>query len=162
MASEDNVKLQLRQPWLKFGTDAAGLDPDNVHSLAHPRSYGNMTRVLGHYVREEHVLTLEDAIRKMTSSTANRLSIPDRGLVKEGFFADLVLFDPVHHRRPRHLRKTSSALRRNPGSDRQRRSGGPRRQSDGREAGPDRKRPRIPAINLLFACIRVHSQPYLG
>jgi N-acyl-D-amino-acid deacylase len=95
MASEDNVKLQLRQPWLKFGTDASGLDPDNVHSLAHPRSYGNMTRVLGHYVREEHVLTLEDAIRKMTSSTANRLSIPDRGLVKEGFFADLVLFDPA-------------------------------------------------------------------
>ena len=94
IASEDNLKLQLRQPWLKFGTDAAGLDPDNIKSLAHPRSYGNMTRVLGHYVRDEHVLTLEDAIRKMTSSTANRLSIPDRGLVKEGFYADLVLFDP--------------------------------------------------------------------
>ena len=95
MASEDNLKLQLRQPWMKFGTDASGLDPDNARSLAHPRSYGNMTRVLGHYVRDEHVLTLEDAIRKMTSSTANRLSIPDRGLVKEGFFADLVLFDPA-------------------------------------------------------------------
>jgi N-acyl-D-amino-acid deacylase len=95
IASEDNLKLQLRQPWIKFGTDASGLDPANVHSLAHPRSYGNMTRVLGTYVRDEHVLTLEDAIRKLTSSTANRLSIPDRGLVKEGFYADLVLFDPA-------------------------------------------------------------------
>ena len=95
IASEENLKLQLQQPWLKFGSDDSGLDPANIRSLAHPRSYGNMTRVLGHYVREEHVLSLEDAIRKMTSSTANRLSIPDRGLVKEGFFADLVLFDPA-------------------------------------------------------------------
>lgn len=95
IASEDNLKLQLRQPWIKFGTDAAGLDPENAHSLAHPRAYGNMTRVLGHYVRDEHVLTLEDAVRKMTSATANRLSIPDRGLLKEGFYADMVVFDPA-------------------------------------------------------------------
>ena len=95
IASEDNLKLQLRQPWIKFGTDASGIDPSNARSLAHPRAYGNMTRVLGHYVRDEHVMPLEDAIRKMTSSVANRLSLPDRGLVKEGFYADLVLFDPA-------------------------------------------------------------------
>ena len=95
IASEENLKLQLRQPWLKFGTDAAGLDPAASTSLAHPRSYGNFPRVLGKYVREEHVLPLEDAIRKMTSATANRLSIQDRGLLKEGMYADVVVFDPA-------------------------------------------------------------------
>lgn len=95
IASEDNLKLQLRQPWIKFGTDAAGIDPANARSLAHPRSYGNMTRVLGKYVREEKVIPLEDAIRKMTSAVANRLSIDDRGVLKEGMFADVVVFDPA-------------------------------------------------------------------
>ena len=95
IASEDNLKLQLRQPWIKFGTDAAGLDPATVRSLAHPRSYGNMTRVLGKYVREEKVIPLEDAIRKMSSAVANRLSIHDRGVLKEGMFADVVVFDPA-------------------------------------------------------------------
>jgi N-acyl-D-amino-acid deacylase len=92
--SEDNLKLQLRQPWIKFGTDAAGIDPATARGLAHPRAYGNFARVLGKYVREEHVIPLEDAIRKMTSAVANRLSIPDRGLIKEGMFADIVIFDP--------------------------------------------------------------------
>ncbi len=94
VASEDNLKLQLRQPWIKFGTDASGLDPATARGLAHPRSYGNFPRVLGKYVREEHVIALEDAIRKMTSATANRLSLHDRGLIKEGMFADVVIFDP--------------------------------------------------------------------
>ena len=93
--SEDNLKLQLRQPWMKFGTDASGLDPATARGLAHPRSYGNFTRVLGKYVREEHVIPLEDAIRKMTSAVANRLSISDRGLLKPGMFADVVIFDPA-------------------------------------------------------------------
>jgi N-acyl-D-amino-acid deacylase len=95
IASEDNLKLQIRQPWIKFGTDASGLDPATAKSLTHPRSYGNMTRVLGKYVREEKVVPLEDAIRKMTSAVANRLSIQDRGLLKEGMFADIVVFDPA-------------------------------------------------------------------
>jgi N-acyl-D-amino-acid deacylase len=94
VASEDNLKLQLRQPWIKFGTDASGLDPSTARGLAHPRSYGNFPRVLGKYVREEHVIALEDAIRKMTSSVANRLSLHDRGSIKEGMFADMVIFDP--------------------------------------------------------------------
>ncbi|MEO8026257.1 MAG: D-aminoacylase [Bryobacteraceae bacterium] len=94
MMSEDNIKAQLRQPWIKFGTDAAGLDPETAKGLAHPRSYGNYPRILGKYVREEKVIPLEDAIRKMSSAVATRLSIPDRGLIKEGMFADIVVFNP--------------------------------------------------------------------
>jgi N-acyl-D-amino-acid deacylase len=95
IASEENLKLQLRQPWIKFGTDAAGLDPATVRGLAHPRSYGNFPRILGKYVREEKIIPMEDAIRKMTSAVANRLSIQDRGILKEGMFADIVVFDPA-------------------------------------------------------------------
>jgi len=94
MMSEDNVKLQLRQPWLKFGTDAGGVDPDSADGLVHPRAYGNFPRILGKYVRDERVIPLEDAIRKMSSAVATRLSIADRGVLKEGLFADVVVFDP--------------------------------------------------------------------
>ncbi len=94
LMSEENLKLQLRQPWIKFGTDASGHDPEHDEKLVHPRSYGTFTRILGKYVRDEGVLTLEDAIRKMTSAVANRLSIRDRGLLKPGFHADIVVFDP--------------------------------------------------------------------
>jgi dihydroorotase/N-acyl-D-amino-acid deacylase len=94
MASEENLALQMRQPWMKFGTDAGGIDPDSARGLAHPRSYGNFPRVLGHYVRDQRVMPLEDAIRKMTSAVANRLTIRDRGLLREGMWADIVVFDP--------------------------------------------------------------------
>ena len=95
LMSEENVALQLRQPWIKFGTDAGGMDPDSATSLAHPRAYGTFPRVLGHYVRDERVLPLEDAVRKMTSAVATRLSIGDRGLLREGMRADVVVFDPA-------------------------------------------------------------------
>jgi N-acyl-D-amino-acid deacylase len=94
LMNEDNVKLQLQQPWIKIGTDAAGPDPDSVRALLHPRSYGTYPRILGRYVRDEHVLTLEDAIRKMSSAVATRLSIADRGMLKPGMYADVVLLDP--------------------------------------------------------------------
>ena len=94
LMDEDNLKLQLRQPWIKIGTDAAGHDPEKPKGLVHPRSYGTFARVFGKYVRDEGVLTLEDAIRKMTSAVAARLSIRDRGLLREGFRADIVVFDP--------------------------------------------------------------------
>jgi dihydroorotase/N-acyl-D-amino-acid deacylase len=94
MMNEENVKLQLRQPWIKFGTDAEGVDPEHPSGLTHPRSYGTFPRILGKYVREERVIPLEDAIRKMTSAVAARLSIRDRGLLREGFCADVVIFDP--------------------------------------------------------------------
>ena len=95
MMSEENVALQLAQPWMKFGTDAGGADPARSGALTHPRAYGTFPRILGKYVREERVMPLEEAIRKMTSAVANRLSIRDRGLLREGYFADLVLFDPA-------------------------------------------------------------------
>ncbi len=95
LMSEDNVRAQLKLPWMKWGTDAAADDPAMAKGMVHPRTYGNYTRLLGKYVREEHVLTLEDAVRKATSAVATRLSIPDRGLIKEGMKADIVLFDPA-------------------------------------------------------------------
>jgi N-acyl-D-amino-acid deacylase len=94
MMSEENVALQIGQPWIKFGTDAGGIDPETAQGLAHPRAYGTFTRVLGKYVREEGATTLEEAIRKMSSAVATRLHIKNRGLLKEGFFADVVIFDP--------------------------------------------------------------------
>ena len=95
MMSEPNVEMQMRQPWMKFGTDAEGQDPDSAKGLTHPRSYGTFPRILGHYVRDRRVMPLEEAVRKMTSAVANRLSIRDRGQLREGFFADVVIFDPA-------------------------------------------------------------------
>jgi dihydroorotase/N-acyl-D-amino-acid deacylase len=93
--SEDNVRLQLKQPWIKWGTDAAADDPATAKVMVHPRTYGNFTRLLGRYVRDEHVITLEDAVRKATSAVATRLSIGDRGLLKPGMKADILVFDPT-------------------------------------------------------------------
>ncbi len=93
LMSEDNVKLFLKQPYMKIGTDAGGTDPDSTRSLVHPRSYGTYPRILGKYVRDENVLSLEEAIRKMTSAVATRLVIPDRGLLRPGMHADVVVFD---------------------------------------------------------------------
>jgi N-acyl-D-amino-acid deacylase len=95
MMSEENVALQLRQPWIKIGTDAGGLDPDSARGLTHPRAYGSYPRILGRYVREQRVLGLEDAVRKMSSAVATRLGIRDRGLLREGYWADVVVFDPA-------------------------------------------------------------------
>jgi N-acyl-D-amino-acid deacylase len=93
MMNEENVALQFRQPWIKFGTDAEGIDPERASNLAHPRAYGTFPRILGKYVRDAKLMPLEEAIRKMTSAVADRLSIRDRGLLCEGFWADLVIFD---------------------------------------------------------------------
>jgi N-acyl-D-amino-acid deacylase len=91
--SEQNVAMQLRQPWVVIGSDAGGQNPDSARSLTHPRAYGAFARVLGKYVRTDSVLTLEDAVRKMTGATAARLKLRDRGLLREGMFADIVVFD---------------------------------------------------------------------
>lgn len=94
MMAEENLELQMRQSWIKFGTDAGGADPENPGGLVHPRSYGTFPRILGKYVREERVMALEEAVRKMTSAVANRLCIRDRGQLRQGFYADVVIFDP--------------------------------------------------------------------
>jgi dihydroorotase/N-acyl-D-amino-acid deacylase len=95
--SEENLRLQMQQPWIKFSTDAGGVDPAKLDTrgMLHPRGFGTYTRVLGHYVRDEGVLPLEDAIRKMTSAVADRLSLRDRGLLRAGMKADVVVFDPA-------------------------------------------------------------------
>jgi dihydroorotase/N-acyl-D-amino-acid deacylase len=96
LMKEENVAMQLRQPWIKIGTDADGWDPDSAKGvMVHPRTYGTYPRILGKYVRDEKVLSLEEAIRKMSSAVAQRLSIRDRGLLREGMYADVVVFDPA-------------------------------------------------------------------
>lgn len=94
--SEENVKLKLQQPWIKIGTDAGGRDPSRVRqgSFTHPRGYGTYGKILGQYVREEGVITLEDAIRKISGAVATRMNLPNRGYLKPGYFADIVIFDP--------------------------------------------------------------------
>jgi len=94
---EANVALGLQQPWVKISTDAGGLDPAwaKQEGPTHPRAYGTYPRVLAKYVREEKLLTLEDAIRKMSGAVAARLNLQDRGLLRPGYYADIVLFDPA-------------------------------------------------------------------
>jgi dihydroorotase/N-acyl-D-amino-acid deacylase len=91
--SDANVAMQLAQPWVIIGSDAEAYDPAKARGMTHPRAYGTYARLLGKYVREDHVLTLEDAVRKMTSATAARLGIRDRGTLRSGMFADVVVFD---------------------------------------------------------------------
>lgn len=93
--SEENVARMIAQPWVVIGSDAGGFDPETTTAILHPRAYGTFPRVLGKYARTDSVLTLEDAVRKMTWSTAQILGLRDRGMVKEGLFADLVIFDPA-------------------------------------------------------------------
>ena len=93
--TEENVAMQLKRPWVVIGSDAGGFDPDSARNLVHPRSYGTFARVLGKYSRTDSLFTLEEAVRKMTSATASRLKLRDRGLLREGMYADVVVFDPA-------------------------------------------------------------------
>jgi dihydroorotase/N-acyl-D-amino-acid deacylase len=92
--SEENVRRLLTLPWIKIGTDGGVWNPETSTAMTHPRAYGTYPRILGRYVREEGLLELEDAVRKMTWSVASRVGLLDRGLVREGMAADLVVFDP--------------------------------------------------------------------
>lgn len=92
---EENVRRKLALPWIKFGTDGSGWNPSGAGGQPHPRAYGTYPRILGQYVRDEGVLTLEDAVRKSSWAVAERIGLRERGQVREGFFADLVVFDPV-------------------------------------------------------------------
>jgi N-acyl-D-amino-acid deacylase len=95
--TEDNIPPQLALPWVSSGSDAESSATEGVFLLSstHPRAYGNFARIFAKYVREEQVITLEDAVRKATSAVATRLSIQNRGLVKEGMKADILVFDPA-------------------------------------------------------------------
>lgn len=97
MMSEDNVRRQIALPWVSFGSDAASQAPEGVflHANPHPRAYGNFARLLGRYVREEGVIPLEEAIRRLTSLPAGNLGIRRRGSLEPGYYADIVVFDPA-------------------------------------------------------------------
>jgi N-acyl-D-amino-acid deacylase len=94
--SEANIRKKVAQPWMSFGSDEASLLPEGAFLKfnPHPRAYGNFARLLGKYVRDERIISLAEAIRKLTSLPAENLKIRDRGLLEEEFFADIVVFDP--------------------------------------------------------------------
>jgi N-acyl-D-amino-acid deacylase len=97
LMSEGNIRRQVALPWVSFGSDAAAPAPEGVFlkSSEHPRAYGNFTRVLAKYVREDRVIPLEEAIRKLSAFPAETLSLTDRGKLQQGYFADVVMFDPA-------------------------------------------------------------------
>ena len=97
LMSEDNVKRQIALPWVSFDSDAGSMAPEPpfTDGSTHPRAYGNFARLLGKYVREEGVIPLEEAIRKLTSLPTTNLGISDRGMLAEGYYADVVVFDPA-------------------------------------------------------------------
>jgi N-acyl-D-amino-acid deacylase len=95
--SEENVKKELAKPWISFGSDEASQVPEGVFlkSNPHPRAYGNFARVLGKYVRDEKVIPIKEAIRRLSGLPATNLGLDHRGLLQEGMFADVVVFDPM-------------------------------------------------------------------
>jgi len=96
LMSEENVKKQLRLPWVSFCSDAGSLASEGVFlkSNVHPRAYGNFARLLGKYVQQEKVITLAEAIRRLTSLPAENLKLDRRGKLDKGYYADVVVFDP--------------------------------------------------------------------
>ncbi|MBI4500091.1 MAG: D-aminoacylase [Gemmatimonadetes bacterium] len=97
LMSEDNIKKEIAQPWVSFGSDAGSLAAEGVFlkSNPHPRAYGNFARLLGKYVREEKVIPLEEAIRRLSLLPATNLKLQRRGALKPGYFADVIVFDPA-------------------------------------------------------------------
>jgi len=97
LMSEENVKKKLARPWISFGSDEASQAPEGVFlkSNPHPRAYGNFARVLGKYVRDEKVIPLVEAVRRLSGLPASNLGLDHRGFIKDGMFADVVVFDPA-------------------------------------------------------------------
>jgi N-acyl-D-amino-acid deacylase len=97
IASEENVRRQVAIEWMSFGSDEAAPAPEGVFlkSNPHPRAYGTFARLLGRYVRDEGIVPLEDAIRRLTSFPATNLRLDRRGRIARGYFADVVAFDPA-------------------------------------------------------------------
>jgi N-acyl-D-amino-acid deacylase len=96
LMSEENIKKQIQLPYMSFGSDAGSIAPEGefLNSNPHPRAYGNFARLLGKYVREEKVISLENAIYKLSGLSATKLKLKKRGFLKEGHFADVLIFDP--------------------------------------------------------------------
>jgi N-acyl-D-amino-acid deacylase len=97
LMSEDNVRQQITFPWVSFGSDEASCAPEGafLKSNPHPRAYGNVARLLGHYVRDEKIIPLEEGVRRLTWLPATNLKLDRRGALKPGYFADVVVFNPA-------------------------------------------------------------------
>jgi len=95
--SEENLRAALRRPWVGISSDSASMAPEgwSLRAPVHPRAYGSFARVLGHYVRDEKVLPLADAIRRMSGLPAATLGLSGRGVLRAGGYADIVVFDPA-------------------------------------------------------------------
>lgn len=97
LMDEDNIRRQVQLPWMSFGSDAEARAPEGVFlkSSTHPRAYGNFARLLGRYVRDEKLISMQEAVRRLTAFPASNLGLRDRGSVKAGYHADLAIFDPA-------------------------------------------------------------------
>jgi N-acyl-D-amino-acid deacylase len=97
LMSEDNLRKQIRKSWVSFGSDAGASAPEGVFlkTSTHPREFGNFANLLGRYVRDEKLIPLEEAVRRLTSLPATNLGIAERGLLRAGYLADVVVFDPA-------------------------------------------------------------------
>lgn len=95
--SEENIKKEIKLPYMSFGSDGGSMAPEGVflNQSTHPRAYGNFARIFAKYVREERAITIEDAVRKLTSLPASNMKLRDRGKLAEGYYADIVIFDPA-------------------------------------------------------------------
>ena len=133
--SEDDVRTVMRCPWVSIASDGSALN-EGAAGVPHPRSFGTNVRVLGRYVREERVLRLEEAVRKMTSLPAQVLRLRDRGVLREGYWADVVVFDPASVRGQGHIRGAETVCCGRPVRARQRRGGSGRRHAH-RERDPE-------------------------
>jgi N-acyl-D-amino-acid deacylase len=95
--SEENVRKQIGVPWISFGSDARSMAAEGgfLDAPTHPRAYGNFARLLGKYVREERLISLPEAVRRLSRLPADNLELDHRGRVEEGYYADIVVFDPA-------------------------------------------------------------------
>jgi N-acyl-D-amino-acid deacylase len=95
--SEDNIRKKIRQPWVSFCSDGASMATEGVFlkRSTHPRAYGSFARLLGKYVRDEQIIPLKEAIRRLTSQPAHTLGLDRRGSLQPGYYADVVIFDPT-------------------------------------------------------------------
>ena len=95
--SEENLKKEMTKPWISFGSDEASQAPEGVFlkSNPHPRAYGNFSRLLGRYVRDQKVMSLAEGVKRLSGLPATNLELDHRGFIQEGMFADVVVFDPA-------------------------------------------------------------------
>ena len=148
LMSEDNIKRELALPYVSFGSDESAQAPEGVFlkSHPHPRAYGNFARVLGHYVRDEKVIPLPEAIRKLSALPASNLSLHDRGMLKVGRLRRCGGVRSRHDPGPRHLRSAAGVCHRRERSVRQRHGGAEERRAHRRAFRPLRARPRLDGL----------------